>query len=626
MSISVKSMKFKTLRTKLLVGLTPLLVIMVGLGSWAVATLDHLGGRIDVILRENYQSVLAAEGMKEALERMDSASQFAINGQDDRAIQQHRQNLPVFQKNLEKEQRNVTLVEQGEQILSDKLTETYSRYVKECEEFYKIPSTPAGLRNDFYFTRLYPIFLDLKNDADRVLEINQANMISEDRKARVYALRSRRIMVFALLGSALVATTLALMLSRSILEPIQAVTRAARAVAQGNLDQVVPATTRDEIGELAATFNTMARTIREYREAGTARLVRAQKTAQATIDSIPDPVVVVDPLGAIERANPAARRILGVVPTGGAAVPWTPPVQIKEPLGEVLAGGADYLPTVLDKAVCFRDNGQERFFLPRVLSIRGDHDGTLGAAVVLSDVTKFRLVDQLKSDMVSTVSHELKTPMTGLQMVIHLLLEEVVGPLNSKQTELLLSARQDSDRLLTMVNDLLDLTRIEQGRVKLDLKAIAPADLVADAVRRFESKAEDAGIRLQGKVSFGLPPVMADSERLSHVFDNLIGNALIHTARGGEVILSADQVGKDVRFSFSDTGVGIPREHLTKVFDRFFRVPSSRFKTGAGLGLAIAKEIVVAHGGTIDVTSEMGVGTTFSFDLPAFPAASVANS
>lgn len=617
---------FKTLRTKLLLGLTPLLAIMVGLGGWAVATLDHLGGRIDVILRENYQSVLAAEGMKEALERLDSASQFAVSGQDERAVRQHRENLPIFQKNLEKEQRNVTLVEEGEQILSDRITETYSKYLKECNAFYKLPPRPVEARSEFYFKRLYPIFLELKSDADRVLEINQANMITEDRKARNAATQSRRVMLLALFGSAVVATMLAFALSRSILEPIHAVTRAVRSLGQGDLDQVVPATTRDEIGELAITFNTMARTIREYREAGTARLVRAQKTAQATIDSIPDPVVVVDPLGAVERANPAARRILGVVPMSDVAVPWTPPQQIKEPLREVLAGRADYLPTSLENALCFRDNGQERFFLPRVLSIRGDHDGTLGAAVVLSDVTKFRLVDQLKSDMVSTVSHELKTPMTGLQMVIHLLLEEVVGPLNAKQTELLLSARQDSDRLLTIVNDLLDLTRIEQGRVALDLTPVAPADLISEAIRLFESNAEDVGVKLNGNVAFGLPPILANSERLGHVFGNLIGNALAHSDKGDEVTLSAELMNGNVRFSLKDTGEGIASQHLSHVFDRFYQAPNSRSKSGAGLGLAIAKEIVVAHGGTIDVTSQVGDGTTFFFEFPVSPEAQVSKS
>ena len=313
-------------------------------------------------------------------------------------------------------------------------------------------------------------------------------------------------------------------------------------MAKGDYDQVVPATTRDELGELALAFNTMARKIREFQQAGTAKLVRAQQTAQATIDSFPDPVVVVDLDGAVERANPAARRILGVTQTNGA-IPWTAPALLRPALGEVLGGRPDHLPTGLDHTLCLRDEGQERYFLPRVLAIRGE-DGLLGAAVVLQDVTKFRLVDQLKSDMVSTVSHELKTPLTSVQMAIHLLLEEAVGPLTAKQVELLLAARQDSERLLAMVNNLLDLTRIEQGQVRLELVEVASADLVSEALHRFETGARAAGIELKADVAFGLPPVRVDRERIGHVFDNLISNALAHTDRGGAIQLSAEVEGE----------------------------------------------------------------------------------
>jgi NtrC-family two-component system sensor histidine kinase KinB len=607
---------FTTLRTKLLLGLTPLLAIMVGVGLWAIATLDHLGGRIDVILRENYESVLAAEGMKEALERMDSAAQFAINGQDDRARSQFREFKPMFRRNLEKEQNNVTLFAEGEQELADRLTELYEKYLKQTDEFYTLPANPTEKRSEFYFSQLYKTFNQIKNTADDVLRINQANMKLEDKKARQAAAQSERVMIVILFGSAIVATAIALALSRAILEPVEAVTRGARALARGELDQVVPATTRDELGELAVAFNTMARTIREFRQAGTARLLRAQKTAQATIDSFPDPVVVLDPEGAVERANPAARRLLGVAPAPDSGIPWTPPPQLKGSLADVLGGRADDQAAGLEHAIAFRDDGQERFFLPRVLAIRGNQDEMLGAAVVLSDVTKFRLVDQLKSDMVSTVSHELKTPLTSIQMVIHLLLEEAVGPLTSKQVELLLAGRQDSDRLLAMVNDLLDLTRIEQGRLKLELVPAASADLVADAVERFEPKGRDAGITIKGSVAFGLPPVLVDRERIEHVFDNLIGNALLHTSRGGKIALSAEVANESVRFTVSDTGEGIPAEHLSRIFEKFYRVPGARSSGGAGLGLAIAREIVVAHGGQIGVESIPGQGSTFTFTIP----------
>lgn len=606
-----------TLRMRMLLGLTPLLALVVGLGLWATVMFSRLGGSIDVILRENYRSVLAAQNMKEAMERMDSALLFAIGGEERQARGQFAESRPVFEKNLKIERGNITLP--GEQQLADDLARWSARYIDLADRFFALPTDRAEERRRMYFGQILPAFRRIKGRADDVLHINQANMEAMDRRARHAASMSTRLMLGALLGAAAVATVAALVLSRSILEPIGAVTRGARAMAGGDLDQVVPVLTRDELGELAVAFNTMARTIREFRAAGTARLLRAQKTAQATIDSFPDPVVVLEPSGAVERANPAARRLLGVVPADGA-IPWSPPSALRPALAEVLGGHPDRSSTGLDHALCLRDDGQERFFLPHVLGIRTEHEGLLGAAVVLNDVTKFRLVDQLKSDMVSTVSHELKTPLTSVQMAVHLLLEEAVGPLTPKQAELLLAARQDSDRLLAMINDLLDLTRIEQGRVQLDLHPVASADLVAGAVERFAAQARDAGVDLAADVPTGLPPVRIDRERVGHIFHNLVGNALAHTPRGGTVRLSAQADAGSVRFGVADSGAGIPAEHLPRIFERFYRVPGSRSRGGAGLGLAIAREIVVAHGGQIDAASLPGRGTTFHFTLPVATA------
>ncbi|MFO0908990.1 MAG: ATP-binding protein [Isosphaeraceae bacterium] len=604
---------FKTLQTKLLVGLAPLLAVMLGLGVWATVMFSRLGGKIDVILKENYRSVLAAQGMKEALERMDSALLFAIGGEDEQARTQFPENRKIFERNLRIEQGNITLA--GEQERSDALTAQSQHYLKLTDQFFAVPSERNVDRNRLYFDEILPTFMAIKREADAILNMNQKNMEDESARARAAASFSTRMMSLALLGSAIVVTLMALGLSRSILEPIRSATRAARAMAAGDLDQVVPVQTSDELGELAGSFNAMARTIREFRQAGTDRLIRAQKTAQATIDSIRDPVVVVDPTGSVERANPAARQLLGVSPAVGP-VPWTPPLALQAPLDGVLSGRGDYLPSGLDHAICLRDETQERFFLPRVLSIRGDGDTTLGAALVLVDVTKFRLVDQLKSDMVSTVSHELKTPLTGLQMAIHLLLEEAVGPLNPKQTELLLSARQDSDRLLSIVNDLLDLTRIEQGGIRLDIEAVAPGELIEEAASRFESRATDAGIRLDRSIGLGLPPALVDRERISHVFDNLLSNALAHTDRGGTVEISAEREGSHIRFSVRDSGEGIAPDHIPRLFDRFYRVPGQSTRRGAGLGLTITREIVLAHGGRIEASSQKGLGSTFRFTLP----------
>jgi signal transduction histidine kinase len=274
------------------------------------------------------------------------------------------------------------------------------------------------------------------------------------------------------------------------------------------------------------------------------------------------------------------------------------------------------LPVGLDQAISIADGGQERYFLPRVVAIRTERDELIGAAVALADVTKFHLLDRLKSDMVSTVSHELKTPLTSVQMAVHLLLEEVVGPLTPKQVELLLAARQDSDRILAMINDLLDLTRIEQGRVKLDLEPVPVAQLALEAVARSQSLAIARGIKLGASCLDTDIAVMVDRDRIEHVFDNLISNAIQHTNRGGAVDIGINPGDDRGQIVVRDTGEGIPPEHLARIFEKFYRVPASRHTGGAGLGLAIVREIITAHRGQIDVTSEPGKGTTFTFTLP----------
>jgi signal transduction histidine kinase len=607
---------FNTLRSKLTMGFLPLVIILIGLGLWAIAMFYRLGGNIDVILRENYRSVLAVERMKEGLERMDSAMAFGINAWDKRSQPQFDTNKAEFERQLAVEQGNVTVP--GERELVDGLTREYHEYLELAAAYFGLQHAAPSERGEFYFSRLLPKFDKLKTLENQILLLNQRNMEEMNETALRNASTSIRLMVGALLVAVVLAIASQRVLSRLILEPIMLVTGAARAVSQGNLNQVVPATTNDELGELAQTFNTMARTIREFREAGTVRLLRAQKTAQATIDSFPDPVIVLDPAGAVERANPAAQRLLQATPPeDGGVSPWTAPAPLRPHLEAVLGGQGDYLPVSLDQALFLRDGNQDRYFLPKVLRIRSDSGELLGAAVSLLDVTKFQLVDQLKNDMISTVSHELKTPLTSLQMAVHLLLEEAVGPLTPKQIELLLTARQDSERLLAMINDLLDLTRIEQGQVALDIKPQRPGDLVRGAIERFSAQAADAGIELHSELPGDLPPVLVDRDRVEHVFDNLLSNALRHTDRGGKITLGARASDSEVKFEVEDTGHGIPEDSLPRVFDRFFRVPNGNRPGGAGLGLAIAREILAAHGGQIDVRSRVGEGTTFWFTLPA---------
>jgi signal transduction histidine kinase len=223
-----------------------------------------------------------------------------------------------------------------------------------------------------------------------------------------------------------------------------------------------------------------------------------------------------------------------------------------------------------------------------------------------------------KYDLVATVAHELRTPLTSLHMSIHLCLEQSAGPLTDEQGILLSSAREDCERLRLLADELLDMGRLASGRVALELEPSAPEELARRAWSSFRPGAEDKKVALEFAVPESLGRISADRERMHRVFGNLLTNALRHTPAGGTVSLTARREGSAVRFEVADTGEGIPAEYLAQVFEKFVRGPG-RQRTGNGLGLCIARDIVAAHGGQIGVVSEVGRGSTFWFTLPIAP-------
>jgi signal transduction histidine kinase len=200
-------------------------------------------------------------------------------------------------------------------------------------------------------------------------------------------------------------------------------------------------------------------------------------------------------------------------------------------------------------------------------------------------------------------------------MAVHLLLEERLGSLTPKQAELLVAAREDSDRLHSILNNLLDISRIGSGKVEMNFRKVSPHSLVFEALEPFQMDFKDRGVTLGTELPSDLPEVWADTARMSHVFANLLSNALRYTPPGGKVTVLGKADEEWVRFSVSDTGKGIPGQYLARIFDQFFQVPDQGTQTGAGLGLAIVKEIVEAHGGTVGVESQEGKGTKITFTL-----------
>jgi signal transduction histidine kinase len=607
-----------SLRLRLILTLVPMLVLMAAMGGVAVLLSYRLGDRIDVILRENYDSVIYMERLNEALERIDSSFQFALLGEP-KARKQYDENWQRYRDNLDKEANNITL--EGEGQLVDRLKTLTQKYQDLGDAFFTRLIAVPTQRREAYFNQdgLLDIFQQIKDVAGQILRLNQDNMEKANKDARQTAQDALIWFGAGLLGAVVVAGLLAWHTHRAILQPIQAVTQSALAIGMGNFDQVVPVESLTELGQLADAFNTMARQMRQYRQMDYVRLLRAQRTSQATIDSFPDPVLVVDQEGGVEMANPVARRLFGVTAARAglpATVPWQPPEVLRQPLTEALRDQRPHKPEGFDHAFVLRVDNQDHFFLPWVLPIQDPYGNTLGAAVLLQDVTRFRLLDEVKTDLVATVSHELKTPLTSLRLALHLLLEEIVGPLTPKQTELLLDARENAERLLARINNLLDLARLERGREQLNLQPEQPATLLREAAESIRPRAEDKGVSVRVEAAADLPAVAADRQRLGHALGNLLDNALNYTERGGRITLTASADVDTVTLTVADTGVGIPAEHLPQIFQKFYRIPGQSRDGGTGLGLAIVREIVTTHGGVITCDSRPGAGTVFQLTLP----------
>jgi signal transduction histidine kinase len=295
------------------------------------------------------------------------------------------------------------------------------------------------------------------------------------------------------------------------------------------------------------------------------------------------------------------------------------PPALAEPLARVLASGEHYLPTDYSRAVTLRVAREDRHYLPRILAIGDKLTEFKGAAIILQDVTKFRLLDDAKTNLVGTVSHELKTPLTSLRMAVYLLLEQKLEGLTATQRDLLETARDDADRLLRILDNLLDLARLEAGASALDRRDVAVAalldEIASEACGFIEPTGQKLVVDLAPKLSTA--KLSLDVARIRHVFMNLLTNASKYSPRGGTITLSAALAEENfIRFAVRDEGEGIPADCVARVFDRFYRAPNQE-KTGAGLGLAIAREIVVAHGGSIACASEVGRGAEFYFLLPA---------
>ncbi|MEO8149404.1 MAG: ATP-binding protein [Bacteroidia bacterium] len=511
--------------------------------------------------------------------------------------------IKKFSNNLRRQQNNITEV--GERELTERLA------------------------NDYEKLKLNPnqelLYVSIRKDLTDLMLIN---MQAIERKSNIAKQTAKTAnMWIAVTGTLcfLIAFSLLINLPRSIANPIKEITRSIKEIASQKYSERVHFESSSEFGDLASAFNTMAEKLEEYDSSNLAKLLMEKKRIETLINNMHDPVIGLDENKRILFVNDEALKISGlksndVIGKKAQDIAVTNDL-IRSLIKDLMLPEKNSESKINQPMKIYADN-KESYFEKELLNIEITPTGEstkqlIGHVIVLRNITPFKELDFAKTNFIATVSHELKTPISSILMSLKLLEDNRVGNVNEEQKLLVQNIKDDSERLLKITSELLNITQVETGKIQLTLQQTNPKEIIQYAVESTRALAEQSNIKIEIKAANNLPQITADSEKTSWVLTNLITNAIRYSYENSKVIVEVKEVvdGQPMlNFSVQDFGKGIDSKYRDKIFDRYFQVPGSS-KSGTGLGLAISKEFINAQGGKIWMESELTTGSKFSFQL-----------
>ena len=567
-------MKIKT-KLNLSVGLLFVMIIILSLvGSYYIFQVKK---DTQNILTANYNTLEYSRNMLLALD--------AIGIDEKKAVS-------VFEKNLAQQMANIT--EAGE----DKVTGSLQRSFLLLKKDIANESIKNQIRQDIF-------------------EIMKLNMRAIKDKADLAKITAETANIWiAVIGTFcfLIAFNLMVNLPNNIANPIRELTESIRQIANKNYSERVHFMNHNEFGDLAKSFNTMAQKLQEYHNSNLYKLSFEKKRLETLINNMHDPIIGLDTDNIVLFVNDEALKILGL--------------KRAEAIGKsatALAASNDLLQTLIHESgndkqpLKIYADGKESYFEKEVVGITitptgEDQTIAIGNVIILRNITIFKELDFAKTNFIATVSHELKTPIASIKLSLQLLEQANTGKLNDGQRQLIDSIADDSQRLLKITGELLELSQVETGNIQLNIDKSDPQEIVNYAVEAVKVQAEQKQIEIVVESGEKLPQIKADHEKTSWVLINFLTNAIRYSAEGSKIWVQLKTEQEKVIFKVVDKGKGIDSRYKTKVYDKYFQVPGSP-KTGTGLGLAISKEFIEAQHGTIGVESELGMGSTFYFLL-----------
>ncbi len=572
------------IKVKLRLGVGLLFIFIMLLSVLGTVYINALNKDTQNILVANYNTLDYSREMLMALDN-DMTSTATIN---------------KFAGNLSKQENNITEI--GEKELTDQL----------AQDFEKVKADPRDNK----------IYIAVRKDLADIMLLNMQAILRKSNIAKQTA--ATAILWIGLSGTFcfVIAFVLLINLPSSIADPIAELTNSIKQVAAKKYSERVHFESHSEFGQLAAAFNTMAQKLEEYDNSTLSKIIFEKQRIETLINNMHDPVIGLDEKKTILFVNNEALKILGMKSgeiTGKPAQDVALTNDLMRSLVQDLVLPPDNRKTK-EPLKIYADN-KESYFEKELVVISITPTGEkepqrIGHFIVLRNITPFKELDFAKTNFIATISHELKTPISTIKASIHLLENTQTGPINTEQKQLIESIKEDSNRLLKITSELLQLSQVETGNIQLSIQQSDPSTIIQYALEAVRITADQKQVRLEVKTDGSMPSVRADTEKTAWVLINLLTNAIRYSPEKSTVLITVkkDKEADTVSFSVKDVGQGINEKYRDKIFTRYFQIPGSS-KSGTGLGLAISKEFIEAQGGKIEVESGPGTGSTFTFTL-----------
>ncbi len=603
------------LRKKILLGFGIILIILLVVFAVSLTSLLKLGKASDAILKQNYMSIEASSQMLDAIEQhFRMISDFSLTSRQDNRNEMMDEQFR-FEHWLIIEKGNIT--EKGEAESADKLEQSYRQYLKNIQTIVESDFTPdekyVNLSN-----QIRPQLNKVRYYCIQIMQVNQKTMFASSNRAKLIAHKATfSLGLIGILGIIL-AIVFSLSLSSVIVRPLKNMLIALGKVANGDYTARIEYHSTDELGIVSSEFNHMAQKLSEYHELNIRSILKEKQINEAILQNMDDGLFLLDTDYHITNVNLSGARFFGSDPAsckGKHILELIRQEMLFEFIKETAVQGKPPVFTEGQNILTLEHDNNKQYLQFNLTPVFLQSGELLGVMILFTDITHLKKLDKLKSEFLMIASHELKTPLTSMSMSIALLKETAETKLDDAEKELLQIAVEDTQRLKALINDLLDISKIEAGKIDLSFENVSVENVITKTLHSFIAMAQEKNITIESQLEPELH-AKGDFSKLAWIMTNLLSNALRFTPKDGKILIKAIKTGNYVQISVADNGIGIPYEYQNKIFDKFFQVASNLNTGGTGLGLSISKEIVRAHGGTIWVESEPGKGSTFYFTLP----------